>query len=94
MPDLPQLGHTGLVDLLVLGTAVLAAVGALRHRRGLLGAAGAVVGSLVVAWLVAVAMAVWGPPPVSHEVRESTFVHTFPVPERALADVDRLDALP
>jgi len=88
---MPDLGDVGLVDLIVLGVVVLAVVGALRHRRGVLGALGAALGALVLVWVAAVAVTVWGPPPASRAVQDSAFVAQFPMPDRALHDLHDLD---
>lgn len=86
-----DLRSIGLIDLVVLGVVVLAVVGALRGRRGLLGAVGAAVGALVVSWLVAVAVTAWAPAPVSTAVQGSSFIARFPVPDRALDQLRGLD---
>lgn len=85
-----HLDHTGLVDLVVLAVAVGAGVSALRHRSGALGVLGAVIGSLALAWVVIVALVTWGPQSVSDAARDSAFVQTFPMPDRALHDLHDL----
>lgn len=87
---MPHLSSVGLVDLVVLGVVVVAAVGALRRGRGLLPAVGAGIGALLVCWLGLVAVSAWGPPRLAGEVRSSAFAHTFAMPDAALDDLARL----
>ncbi|MFY0407870.1 hypothetical protein [Solicola sp. PLA-1-18] len=87
---MPDLSTFSLVDLIVLVLVVLAAVGALRRRSGILGAAGAAVGTLVVAWLAVVALGAWGPEPVAQAAGESRLVQTVPAPQQAIDEIDGL----
>ncbi|GAA0974379.1 hypothetical protein ENKNEFLB_02316 [Nocardioides aquaticus] len=87
MIDLPSLG---LVDLVVLALVVVAAVGALRAGRGLLPVLGASLGTVALAWVAAVALTAWGPPPLAGEVQRSAFARALPMPVAALDDLGQL----
>lgn len=91
---MPHLATVTLVDLIVLLVVVGAVIGALRSRAGLLATVGSALGALLVAWLVTVAVASWGPRPAVETAERSRLLHTFPAPHRAIAQagvlVDRL----
>jgi hypothetical protein len=84
------LASLGAVDLLVLLLVVGGVVGTLRRGGGLLAAAGSVLGSLLVAWLVAVAVVTWGPTSWAQVTEQSALVQAAPVPHRALDQVGAL----
>ena len=76
-----------LVDLVLLIAVVAGVVGTLRRGAGLLAAVGSVLGTLLVAWLLAVAVIAWGPASWGRVAQESAVVEAVPVPHRALDQV-------
>ena len=78
------------VDLVVAVVVVLAAAGAVRRGRGLLGALASVVATGLVAWLVVGAVATLGGGPVAAAARGSALLAVAPAPTHALLQADRL----
>jgi hypothetical protein len=86
------LRQLGLVDLLV-GAAVLASLlGALRARRGLLGALASALGTAVLCWLGAAALLGFGPAVATDAVQASRLFDLVPPPVAAVEQAYRLGA--
>ncbi|GAA1430718.1 hypothetical protein GCM10009616_16020 [Microlunatus lacustris] len=86
------LRELGLVDL-VVGVAVLASLlGALRARRGLLGALASALGTAVLCWLGAAALLGFGPAVASEAVSASRLFALLPPPVAAVEQAVRLGA--
>jgi hypothetical protein len=82
----------GLVDL-VVGVAVLASLlGALRARRGLLGALASGLGTAVVCWLAAAVVLGFGPPAAGAAVEGSSLFAAVPPPVAAVEQAHQLGA--
>lgn len=79
----------GLVDLIIILAVIGAAVATLRRGGGALATLGSVLATLLVAWLVTVAMAAWAPAPLARAAEHSTFLHTVPAPAQALHEAGR-----
>ena len=83
----------GLVDLLV-GAAVLASLlGALRARRGLLGALASAVGAALVCWVGAAVLLAAGPAEAVEAVDASRLLAVLPPPVTAVEQAYRLATL-
>ena len=89
-----DLSHTlaslGIVDLAALVLVAAGVVGTLRRGGGVLAAVGSGLGSLLVAWLVAVAVVTWGPGSWARTTEHSALIEAAPVPHRALGQVGLL----
>lgn len=86
----PDTSSWSSVDLVVAVVVVLAAAGAVRRGRGLLGALATVVTTGLVAWLVVGALATFATGPVASAARGSALLGVAPAPTRALLQADRL----
>ena len=86
------LQELGVVDL-VVGVAVLASLlGALRARRGLLGALASALGTAVVCWLVAAVLLGFGPAAAADAVSARQLFALLPPPVAAVEQAVRLGA--
>lgn len=82
----------GLVDLLVAGAVLVSLLGALRARRGLLGALASAVGTALVCWLAAAVVLAAGPAVAVDAVDASRLFAVLPPPVTAVEQAYRVGA--
>lgn len=80
----------GLVDLVVAALVVISVLGALRGRRGVLGAVASGVGTALVCWLAAGAVIAWAPPSWRAPVAHSVLVQVVAPPVSALEQAGQI----
>lgn len=85
-----RLTSLDLLDLIVLLLVLAAVVGSLRRGGGVLSAVAAGASTLVLLWVVAVAVTAWAPGPVARVAADSVVLRTVPVPRHALDQVGQL----
>ena len=86
------LRELGLVDLVVGVTVLASLLGALRARRGPVGALASALGTAVVCWLAAAAVLGFGPPVAAEAVSASRLFALVPPPVSAVEQAVRLGA--
>ncbi|GAA1831989.1 hypothetical protein ACFFOM_03355 [Microlunatus capsulatus] len=82
----------GLVDLLVAGAVLVSLLGALRARRGVLGALASAVGTALVCWLAAGVVLAAGPAVAVDAVDASRLFAVLPPPATAVEQAYRVGA--
>lgn len=87
---MPGPAQLGLVDVLIIVTLAIVAIGALRHRRGLLATVGSAAAAALTCWLVAGGVIAWGPSSWRSTVEQSALLHIVQPPVQAFNDLGRL----